>query len=235
LTAADWGGPLLLSILGVACLVITDFRHQRRGGGGIDGTAAATRPHARYLCKPPTALEFVWLAIEVGATGTVYGRWLLAGLTLCLCGDVLLMFERPRCFLAGLVAFLCGHLLYCMAFLQLPLNPLGPLLAALPAAILFIGSLHWLWPHLPVAMRTPVVAYIGVISAMLLCASASWGSPGGLLIVAGATGFALSDLAVARRRFVAAGAVNGLWGTPLYFGSQMLLAGSAAVAGWPAP
>ena len=49
-----------------------------------------------------------------------------------------------------------------------------------------------------------------------------------MLILAGAWGFAISDLAVARRQFVKRSIVNGLWGTPLYFGSQLLLAASLA-------
>ena len=43
--------------------------------------------------------------------------------------------------------------------------------------------------------------------------------------------FALSDLAVARNQFVAPGPANGLWGTPLYFVSQLLLAASIAPLG----
>jgi hypothetical protein len=46
----------------------------------------------------------------------------------------------------------------------------------------------------------------------------------------GAWGFAVSDLAVARQQFVQTSQLNGLWGTPLYFLSQMLLAASLIYA-----
>ena len=39
----------------------------------------------------------------------------------------------------------------------------------------------------------------------------------------------LSDLAVARQQFVQPSRWNGLWGTPLYFLSQMVLAASIAL------
>ena len=67
-----------------------------------------------------------------------------------------------------------------------------------------------------------------VIGVMLLTAGMTLGSSPAKLILLGAWGFACSDLAVARRQFVVASPFNGLWGTPLYFGSQMLLAASLA-------
>ena len=73
-------------------------------------------------------------------------------------------------------------------------------------------------------MRLPVLAYVGVISTMLVAASATWGTAPGPLILIGAWGFALSDLAVARHQFVRPGFVNRLWGLPLYYAAQLALA-----------
>jgi uncharacterized membrane protein YhhN len=208
--------PALLSALAVAALVTSDFRGWRAG---------------RYLCKPLAAAAFIWLALRLGATGNAYGLWLLGGLALCMVGDICLMFDDERSFLAGLVAFLCGHLLYAVAFLQLPSSPTGLALSAVPALALLVLVLRWLRPHVGADMKLPVTLYTVVITAMLLCAGLTFGQPGAALIIAGAWGFALSDIAVARRQFVDPTPMNGLWGTPLYFGSQMLLAASAALAG----
>ena len=41
-----------------------------------------------------------------------------------------------------------------------------------------------------------------------------------------ALGFAISDVSVARDRFVAPGFVNAAWGLPLYFASQLAFASS---------
>ncbi len=184
----------------------------------------------RYLFKPLAALGFVWLAWDLGALQTRYGSWIFAGLMLCAVGDLCLMWRREAVFLTGLIAFLIGHLLYCVAFLQLPANTGGLAVSALPALVLVVGSLRWLQPHLHHHMRVAVPAYVLVISTMVVCAALSWGQPNAVLALAGAWGFAFSDLAVARDRFVHETPLNGLWGTPLYFGSQLLLAGSAATA-----
>lgn len=87
---------------------------------------------------------------------------------------------------------------------------------------------RWLLPRVPAQMKLPVTVYTLVITGMLLCAGLSAGLPAAQLIIVGAWGFAISDLAVARRQFVHPSRWNGLWGTPLYFLSQMLLAASIA-------
>ena len=80
-------------------------------------------------------------------------------------------------------------------------------------------------------MRIPVYAYIAVISTMVVFAVATRAhDPGppdehtGAVIVAGAFLFYLSDLAVARDRFVAPGFWNRAWGLPFYYGGQIVLA-----------
>ena len=206
--------PVILSAASVGGLVLADQLQFRPG---------------RYLCKPLAALAFVWLALALGAMDSSYGRWLLAGLLLCMLGDLLLMPEDERCFLAGLVAFLCGHLLYGVAFLQLGASPIGPAVSALPCLLLLVLTYRWILPRVDPPMKRPVACYMWVITGMLLCASLTLRHPASLLIIAGAWGFALSDLAVARQQFIKASPRNGLWGTPLYFFSQMLLAASLAM------
>ena len=45
-----------------------------------------------------------------------YYRFLFIGLILCLVGDVCLVFQHRKMFLAGLVAFLLGHVFYIFGF-----------------------------------------------------------------------------------------------------------------------
>jgi uncharacterized membrane protein YhhN len=192
--------------------------------------AETTGPRpAAWFFKPLAAACFLWLAWLAGASESDYGRWLLAGLALCWLGDVLLIPDNKKSFLAGLGSFLTGHLLYAVAFLSLSVNIPLMLAALLPVFAFVFISLRWLKPHLPTAMRLPVTLYIIVISAMLLCAVGTWNTPAALWIMAGALGFAISDLAVARQQFVQQSAVNRLWGLPLYFASQMILAWSTAL------
>ena len=207
--------PAALSCIAVLALVFCDFREIRAG---------------RYIFKPLAAAAFVWLAVSLDATSTAYGNWLLAALIFCMVGDLLLMPDSERSFLAGLTAFLCGHLLFAVAFLQLPANPVGLAISSLPALGLLVVVWRWLTPHVNKEMQIPVTLYILVITAMLLCAGLTAGQPAALLIIGGAWGFACSDLAVARRQFIQpASRLNGVWGTPLYFLSQMVLACSVAL------
>ncbi len=205
--------PALLSLLAVTGLMASDY-YEFLGG--------------RFVFKPLAAMAFIWLALVAGALDSTYGQVLLAGLVLAAAGDVFLMFESQGAFMAGLVSFLCGHLLYALAFLQLPIDTMGLSASLVPAALLVLITLNWLRGHLPGAMRYAVPAYMLVIAAMLVFAGGTWGQPGAGLIIVGAWGFAFSDVSVARRQFISTDPWNKLWGTPLYFASQMLLALSVA-------
>jgi uncharacterized membrane protein YhhN len=65
---------------------------------------------------------------------------------------------------------------------------------------------------------------VAVISAMVATAAGAFGAGAGGLLLAGALAFFASDLAVARERFVERSFANKLWGLPLYYGAQLLLA-----------
>lgn len=214
LITGDQLWPIALSAISIVALALSDFTESRPG---------------RYIFKPLAAIAFIWLALSLDAPGSPFGSWMLAGLLFCLIGDVFLMFESDRSFIAGLAAFLIGHLLYCIAFLQLSPNPDALMYSALPVALLVYFTLRWLKPFLPAHMKGAVWLYVLVIAAMLLCASMTAGDAKMPLVLCGAIGFAISDLAVARRQFVNPGRINALWGTPLYFFSQMLLALSIGV------
>ena len=204
----------LFSGVTVVALVLSDYGEVRAG---------------RYLFKPLASAAFIWLALSLDATNSVYGTWLLAALVFCLLGDLLLMPDNERCFLAGLGAFLCGHLLFAVAFYQLRNNAMGLGITLLPALIMLFFVWRWLIPHVNRQMKVPVILYGLVITVMLLCAGATTGQPAAVMIIIGAWGFAISDLAVARRQFIRpASKLNGVWGTPLYFLSQMVLACSVA-------
>ena len=61
------------------------------------------------------------------------------------------------------------------------------------------------------------------------CNSGASGATGLWLLLAGAFAFYVSDLAVARERFVSSSFLNRAWGLPLYYGAQILLAASVAL------
>jgi uncharacterized membrane protein YhhN len=206
--------PVLLCACAVAGLLLSEARGWRYGS---------------WLCKPVAAAAFLWAALSWGALETTYGQCVFAGLLLCACGDVLLI---PRgqslWFQLGIGAFLLGHVAYALAFVGRGLHPLAAMLASVGLALFAWRVLTWLSPHVQADFRRPVHAYVAVISAMVVTAIAASAAGGGLPIAVGAVAFALSDLSVARERFVQPGFANGAWGLPLYFGAQLVLAASVA-------
>lgn len=208
--------PIVLAVLAVSALVLCDSQRYRPG---------------RYVFKPMAAAAFIWAALAVDATSFGYGQWMLVGLCLCFLGDIALMADAEPAFIGGLGAFLLGHLCYAVAFTHLAWTPDTLLVSALPVAALVYTSWRWLGPHTEGPLKFAVPLYIAVIAGMLLAAGMTVNEPAAMLIIGGAVGFAISDLAVARQQFIKDSRLNGLWGTPLYFASQMLLASSIAIQG----
>lgn len=222
---------MLLALLTLAC------------AGLLAGTLIAEHKGLaplKYVCKPLASVTFLAVAAQsgaVGASGDLYARLIFAGLFFGAVGDVALMFAGNRAFLIGLVTFLVGHVLYVVAFGLLAPPETWPggwsLLPFGAAAIV----LFYLWPHLG-SMRVPVIAYVAAIVLMVVAAIAVRQSvanagaaaplaPGhATLVLVGACLFFVSDIAVARAKFVVDRFVDRLWGLPAYYAGQLCIAAS---------
>jgi uncharacterized membrane protein YhhN len=199
----------------VACLLVAEWAEAR---------------FVKAAAKMSAASAFLAMALARGALESTYGQLLLAGLVLCWIGDACLLSSgRSTGFLAGIAAFLLGHLVYAIAFYQLGLDTIALLGAALILGALAAVTLRWLRPHVPDDFRIAVFCYVGVISLMVATSFAAWANGASIVLAIGAFGFAISDVFVARDRFVTKSFVNPGLGLPAYFGSQMLLAYSAGV------
>lgn len=198
----------------------------------VAGLLAAERRGSqagKWLTKPVASAAFVVVALGSGALESSYGHGLLAGLLLCLVGDILLIPQtRPAIFRAGVFAFLAGHLAYGVAFLTRPLSLAWLVIAGAGLALALWQVWRWLRPTLPDAMRRPVQAYFTVIAVMatLACSLSAAGGPA--TVAVGALAFTASDISVARDRFVRPQFLNRAWGLPLYYAAQVLLALSPA-------
>lgn len=181
-----------------------------------------------WLCKPLASAGFVAAAVAAGALGNGYGRAILAGLVLAWIGDVLLIPHHSGAFLGGLTAFLLGHLAFSAAFLRRDTSPGWTAVALVLLGTLAVVVDRWLLPYVAASLRLPVRLYIAVITVMVALAAGSLAAAGPLLGFAGAVTFYLSDLSVARDRFVQASFLNKLWGLPVYYAAQLLLAASVA-------
>jgi len=185
--------------------------------------------------KTPLSVLFVVAAVIQPHPLPSYYHLVLVGLILGLVGDVCLALPGNRAFMAGLVSFLVGHVLYVVAFAGLtsPMDWVNLGNVLILAVSLYV--LWWLLPHVG-KMLVPVVLYIVVISAMLAAGWAafrhtdvSWAAATTILI--GAVLFYVSDVFVARDRFVKQEFLNRLVGLPLYYCAQFLIAFSVGLVG----
>jgi uncharacterized membrane protein YhhN len=184
-----------------------------------------------WIAKPTAALGYLALALASGALETPYGVLILVGLALSFWGDVFLIpDDSPRIFQAGILSFLLGHVAFTIAFWRSGVDYAVSALAAGVLIAVAAAVLRWLMPNVGDDMRAPVKAYVGVISLMLVVAAGCAVKGGRPEIFAGAFLFYLSDLSVARNRFVSPGFVNTAWGLPCYFLAQLILAASVAGA-----
>jgi uncharacterized membrane protein YhhN len=189
------------------------------------------RPGFRMIGKPVASVGFLVAAIGFGALGSRYGNIVLAGLVLGAVGDVCLLGSGRKAFLAGLVSFLLGHVAYVIAFGTLPMSLPQAFLAAAVLAVVMGLIARWVFPHAP-DMRVPIGIYMVVIATMCVFAIAAGSAGAPWMIPVGAIMFTASDIAVVRDRFVNPGFVNRLWGLPLYYAAQLIIAWSIrAVAG----
>jgi uncharacterized membrane protein YhhN len=210
----NWG-PHLLCAAAVAGLLWAEYRGSRTG---------------LWLTKPVASLAFIWAGIAAGALDSTYGQLVLAGLALCLVGDVLLIpHDRPAVFRAGVFAFLAGHLAYSAAFVTQPLDPFGLAAGVVLLAVVVGGTLRGLAASLPADMVWPVRVYMIVIGAMSALACAVTAADGPWAVAVGALAFTASDVSVARDRFLRHEFLNRAWGLPLYYGAQLLLAATPAM------
>ncbi len=183
--------------------------------------------------KTPLSILFVAAALIQPHAVEPYYQWVLAGLVLGLIGDVCLAMKGNKAFRAGLVAFLLGHVLYVVAFAGLTRPSDWLALGHLLILGVSLGVFWWLRPHLG-AMMIPVGLYVLVISLMLAAAWVAFLNPdlkatGAWALLVGACCFYLSDLFVARQRFVRSQFVNRLLGLPLYYGGQFCIAFSVGL------
>lgn len=194
--------PVLLTAFALFGLFVAEKRNNR----------------SRLGFKTLASIGFIWSAVAGGLPASLPGSLILVGLSLSLAGDVLLVFEDR--FLVGLVAFAAAHLSYAAGFLLTGVSLPVVIPVAAIALLAFLAIRRWLLWRVSSRLQNPVLGYMLIISIMLVAAAGSSNH----IMYAGAALFYLSDLAVARQRFVAPGFENKLIGLPLYYAAQLILA-----------
>lgn len=180
------------------------------------------------LTKTPLSLLFIVAVLLQPFRVPPFAGCLLAGMILCLAGDVCLALPQKKMFLMGLIAFLLGHVCYGLGFFWVARVGLWTWIGLFLTIALSGGVYVWLRPHLG-AMNVPVLLYIAVITAMVIGSWSILGDEnlalqGRAMVFVGAAAFYLSDIFVARDRFLKKEFINRLAGLPMYYAGQFILA-----------
>ncbi len=169
---------------------------------------------ARYWFLVCGSLGFVTVAGLAGAWKQGYGRWVFAGLLFCLAGDIL----GPWKFAIGATMFLLAHCCFIAACLVYGVNRqrcLRSLVMLIPSALLAA----WLLPKVDEELKWLIVTYTLVITVMVVVAGGTQRT-----IFQAAIVFYVSDIFLARWRFVNHDAVNAFICYPLYYTACLLFA-----------
>ncbi|MGN6695663.1 MAG: lysoplasmalogenase [Aquihabitans sp.] len=161
----------------------------------------ADRRDVRFVTKPATLAFLIGVAITLDPMDPTIRTWMVVGLVLSLAGDVFLMLDE-KWFVAGLASFLLGHVAYIVGLQMAPRSwgwTLVGLLVVL-AAIATIGRkiVSGVAGGDHREMVGPVIAYLVVISAMVVSAFGT----AGIWAIAGASLFYASDATLAWNRFL---------------------------------
>ncbi|MBI2569756.1 MAG: hypothetical protein HYV63_22355 [Candidatus Schekmanbacteria bacterium] len=173
---------------------------------------------------------FLVCAVGMAPNATPYVCALLVALALSWFGDVFLLSGREAVFACGLASFAAAHLAFVAAFIALGVSLPHLFVAAVPLAIVALVVMRWLLPYVGARLQSPVAGYILIVTAMAATAAGAYGGGAGRSrLLLAALLFFVSDLAVARHRFVRRGFANKAWGAPTYYLAQVLFALSAGL------
>lgn len=208
MTPVAWGLAVVFAVLAVT-----------------DWTVVGTGRRAwRPVTKPLALVALIGVAVTLEPVDPAVRTWMVVGLVLSLAGDVFLLGSR-RWFVPGLVSFLAAHVAYVVGLLLAPTSP-GWMLVGLAlvaaAAVAAVPRLARLRRGEHASLLGPVVAYLVVISAMVVTAFGTahpWA-------VAGAVLFYVSDATLAWNRFL----TEHRWGPTVVMVTYHL--GQAGLVGW---
>jgi uncharacterized membrane protein YhhN len=191
-----------------------------------------------YLWKPlSTVLVIAVAVLSLAQPNAIpaFTLWVTCGLVLSLGGDVALILESARAFLAGLVLFLLAHVVYAVAFTLYNGFHAQDLITAAILGMISVLFYLYLWPGLG-RMKVAVAIYVLFIATMVnralstffgetLSTTQAW------LISIGAILFMVSDMVLAVNRFRHPFKANRL-GLYFYYGGQLLIALSTHYFVW---
>jgi uncharacterized membrane protein YhhN len=178
--------------------------------------------------KTGLSLLFIFTAVVQPHPIITYYYFILSGLIFCLFGDVFLALPQKKSFLFGLISFLLGHLFYIIGFFYIAQE--SPWTWVGSAVFLVISG--WVYIRLRPNLGSMKVAVLIYVMAITLMISGAWSvlgdfyltGLGRIMVFVGAVSFYISDVFVARDRFLKKKFINRIIGLPLYYSGQFFLA-----------
>jgi uncharacterized membrane protein YhhN len=161
-----------------------------------------------YISKPLIVISLIiYFFFQTKNTSSSLKKWVVAALFFSWVGDMLLLFQQNHSlfFLLGLSAFLIAHIFYIVLFHSIRLieNVRSNLWLLLIVVIYYLALISFLSPYLH-DMKIPVRIYGIVISFMFMLAMHMLfiqQKKAGLLMMAGALLFVISDSVLAINKF----------------------------------
>lgn len=186
---------------------------------------------ARFITKP-LLIPCLMVVVYAGSSHSRQRSLVMTALFFSFAGDVFLLFDYkdPLYFIFGLVSFLITHVLYIVYFTGI--RPLQTsLLKRFPWIIVLImlygfSLVYFLFPKLG-ELKVPVIVYAVVICSMLLAAIHVFNrvnDKAGMMFIAGAAFFVISDSLLAVNKFYAAFPSAGLLIMFTYCAAQYYIA-----------
>lgn len=170
------------------------------------------RVDVRWVTKPLSLALLIGVAATLDPIDPTIRAWMVVGLVFSLAGDVFLL-GPEKLFVGGLASFLIAHIAYVIGLALGPTSAgwlaVGLLLVLVAVAVVgrpIVAGAGRHPEHGGPAMVGPVIAYLIVISAMVV---ASFGTAS-IVAVVGATLFYASDAILAWNRFIETRRFGGL-------------------------
>ncbi|HAW78721.1 MAG TPA: hypothetical protein DCX27_02775 [Balneola sp.] len=179
----------------------------------------------RWIFKIIASSAFVLIALTLADVTSTFSKWMIAGFVFSLTGVIFLIKSAEKNFFKiGIVSFAMAHIAFILAFVSIGALGISFYVTTLLALCLMLISYKWLIPGLHSEFKAMVIVYMIIIGIMCSLSGYAWEGSYRDGVLIGAFVFAISDLYVAREKFIKSEFKNKIIGLPLYYLAQIFLA-----------
>jgi uncharacterized membrane protein YhhN len=179
----------------------------------------------KWIFKITASSAFVLIALALADASSLFSNLMLVGFGFSFLGDIFLIKSNESTFFKiGIISFAFAHIAFIVAFLTIGSTGLVFFITTILTMFLIMMSVKWLKNALNSEFKVLVLVYICIIAYMTSLSGYAWEGSYRNGILPGAFLFAVSDLFVAREKFIKSDFKNKMVGLPLYYLAQIFLA-----------